>query len=134
MAARLLHARHGTGPKLAVTNFWMLLPISVYGGYFGSGVGVLCVAVLMLATDGDYRSANIIKNLVVALNTAVAGAYLALHGAIAWPETLVMGAGALLGGLMGGQLARIAPPAVMRVVVFLIGAVLTVIYAWKYWF
>lgn len=127
-------ARGAAQHRLAVTNFWMLLPISVYGGYFGSGVGVLCVAVLMLATDGDYRSANIIKNLVTGLNTVVVAIYFAINGAIDWPVTLLLAAGALIGGLMGGQLARVAPPTVMRVVVFLIGAVLTVIYAWKYWF
>jgi hypothetical protein len=131
---RRAQARGEPEPQLAVTSIPMLLPISVYGGYFGSGVGVLLVAVLMLATGGDYRSANIIKNLVTGLNTAVVVVYFALHGAVDWPPTLVMGAGAMLGGLMGGQLARVAPQAVMRVVIVVIGAALTAIYAWRYWF
>ena len=44
----------------------MLLPVSIYGGYFGAGVGVLLLGVLSIATGGDYRSANATKNLVTA--------------------------------------------------------------------
>ena len=131
---RRARARGQTEPKLAVTNFPMLLPISVYGGYFGSGVGVLLIAVLLLATEGDYRSANAVKNLVTSLNTLVAVVYFAIHGAVSWPPTLAMAAGALIGGLMGGQLARVAPQAVMRVVVVAVGALLTALFAWRYWF
>ena len=50
----------------------MLLPVSVYGGYFGAGVGVLLLGVLSIATGGDYRSANVAKNLVSSLNSLVA--------------------------------------------------------------
>ena len=33
-----------------------LLPVSIYGGYFGAGVGVLVLGVLSVGTGGDYRS------------------------------------------------------------------------------
>ena len=61
-------ARSGREPHISVTSIPMLLPVSVYGGYFGAGVGVLLLAVLMLATGGDYRSANVTKNLISGLN------------------------------------------------------------------
>jgi hypothetical protein len=95
---------------------------------------VLLLAVLSLATGGDYRAANVIKNLVTGINTVVVVIYLAANGAVAWPEALAMMAGALIGGLMGGQLARVAPPGVMRIAVVVIGALLTIAYAWRYWF
>ncbi len=47
----------------------LVLPISIYGGYFGAGAGTLLLGVLMIATDGDYRRANVAKNLVSSLNT-----------------------------------------------------------------
>jgi uncharacterized membrane protein YfcA len=59
--------------------------------------------------------------------------YFAVNGAIAWAPTLVMMAGALAGGWLGGYLARVVPPAAMRVVVVAIGAMLTVVYAVRYW-
>ena len=127
-------ARGGSEPRLAVTSVPMLLPVSVYGGYFGAGVGVLLLAVLSVATAGDYRAANVIKNLVTGINTVVVVIYFAVNGAVAWPPALVMMAGALIGGLMGGQLARVAPPIFMRFAVVAIGALLTIAYAWRYWF
>jgi uncharacterized membrane protein YfcA len=36
--------------------------------------------------------------------------------------------------MIGARLAQIAPRAVMRVVVVAVGALLTAIYAWRYWF
>jgi uncharacterized membrane protein YfcA len=127
-------ARSGREPHISVTSIPMLLPVSVYGGYFGAGVGVLLLAVLSVATAGDYRSANVTKNLVSGLNSIVATGFFWASGAIPWPETLVLMAGAIVGGLGGAHLARIAPTWIMRIVVVLVGAALTVAYTWRYWF
>lgn len=56
------------------------------------------------------------------------------QGAVLWTPTLIMMAGALVGAFIGARLAQIAPHAVMRVVVVAVGALLTVIFAWRYWF
>ena len=57
---------------MGVTSIPLVLPISVYGGYFGAGAGTLLLGVLTIATEGDYRSANVAKNLVSSLNTLAA--------------------------------------------------------------
>ena len=44
---------------MSVTSVPLVLPISVYGGYFGAGAGTLLLGVLMIATEGDYRRANV---------------------------------------------------------------------------
>ena len=126
-------ARHGREPEIKLTSIPMLLPVSIYGGYFGGGVGILLLAVLSVGTSGDYRTANVTKNLVTSLNSATAATILALSGNVAWPATLAMMAGALAGGFLGGRLAQIVPREVMRVVVVIIGATLTIFYAWHYW-
>ena len=56
-----------------------LLPVSVYGGYFGAGLGVLVLGVLSVGTGGDYRSANVTKNLVVGINSARRGGVLCIE-------------------------------------------------------
>jgi uncharacterized membrane protein YfcA len=126
-------ARHGREPEMRITSVPVLLPVSVYGGYFGAGVGVLLIAVLSIMTAGDYRVANVIKNLVTSLNSLVASALFALLGVVIWPAALAMMAGALVGGLVGAQIARNAPRAVMRLAVIAVGALLTAVYAWRYW-
>lgn len=127
-------AKGRSAPRVGVTSIPMLLPVSIYGGYFGAGVGVLALAVMSIGTGGDYRTANVSKNIVMALNTVAAAALLAVQNAVSWPPTLVMMLGALFGGMMGGQLGRLIPPPAMRVFVVLLGALLTAIYTWRYWF
>jgi uncharacterized membrane protein YfcA len=132
-----LHERalkRGKTIDFSVTNLKMLLPVSFYGGYFGAGVGVLLLGVMSIATRGDYRSANVAKNLVGSLNSGTAAVIFALRGEVIWPQTLALAAGTVAGGIMGAWLARILPRAVMRVAVVVTGAVLTGYFAWRYWF
>jgi uncharacterized membrane protein YfcA len=125
--------RGGGEPHLGTASAPML-PVAVYGGYFGAGVGVLVLGVLSVVTRGDYRSANVVKNIIIALNTVVATVMFVAGDAVIWPPTLVMMTGAALGGLLAGQLARVVPPAIMRLAVVAVGAALTIAFAWRYWF
>ena len=117
----------------ASSSIPLMLPVSVYGGYFGAGVGVLALAVMSIGTGGEYRSANVIKNIVMALNTVAAAAMLAWHGVVDWPPTLVMMLGATFGGMMGGSLGRYIPQEMMRIGIIAFGALLTAIYVYRYW-
>jgi uncharacterized membrane protein YfcA len=132
LRARAL-ARHGREPEIKLTSIPMLLPVSVYGGYFGAGLGVLLIAVLQLATSGEYRPANATKNLVAALNGSVAMVVFAVQDSINWPAALTMMVGALVGSVIGARIARYAPRELMRWVVTGIGVVLTAVYAWRSW-
>ena len=117
-----------------VSSLKVLLPVSFYGGYFGAGVGILMLGVFSIATGGDYRSANVAKNFVSSLNGLVASVVFIAQGAVAWPQTLALMAGTVVGGLAGAHLARVIPRNVVRVLVVAVGAALTVAFAWRYWF
>jgi uncharacterized protein len=126
--------RRGRDIALGVTNLKMILPVSFYGGYFGAGVGVLMLGVMSVATGGDYRSANVAKNLVNSLNSGVAAAIFIVQGTVIWPQTLALMAGTIAGGVAGATLARVMPRDAMRVAVIVVSALLTVFFAWRYWF
>ena len=69
-----------------------------------------CSACCRSATGGDYRSANVAKNLVISLNTLRGfGAGFIANGAVSWPQTLAMMVGCLIGGFCGAHLARVVP-------------------------
>jgi uncharacterized membrane protein YfcA len=55
------------------------------------------------------------------------------QGIVAWPPTLTMMVGALVGGFIGGRLVRVLPPGVVRAIVIAAGAIFTLVYAWRYW-
>jgi len=126
--------KRGRDIDFSVTNLKMLLPVSFYGGYFGAGVGVLLLGVMSVATGGDYRSANVVKNFVTSLNSGTAAAIFILQGTVIWPQTLALMAGSIAGGLAGASLARVLPRQATRVAVIAVGALLTVFFAWRYWF
>ncbi|HXZ22861.1 MAG TPA: sulfite exporter TauE/SafE family protein [Pseudolabrys sp.] len=112
----------------------VILPVSFYGGYFGAGVGILMLGVFSLATGGDYRSANVAKNFVSSLNGLAATLVFATQGAVLWPQTLTLAAGTIAGGLIGSYVARVIPRNVVRVLIVVVGASLTVAFARRYWF
>ncbi|HTT47160.1 MAG TPA: sulfite exporter TauE/SafE family protein [Pseudolabrys sp.] len=117
-----------------VSSLKVLLPVSFYGGYFGAGVGILILGVFSIATGGDYRSANVAKNLVSSLNGLVASIVFIVQGAVVWPQTLALMAGTVVGGIAGAHIARVIPRNVVRVLVVAVGAALTVSFARRYWF
>jgi uncharacterized membrane protein YfcA len=55
------------------------------------------------------------------------------YGIVEWPETLAMMAGALVGGFVGGRSMRFLPAQVFRALVVGMGAILTIVFAWRYW-
>jgi len=122
-----------TGATEARLSPWFYLPITTYGGYFGAAMSVMLLALLAVDRPGDFRTMNVIKNLLASLVSAVAVAIFVVQGAVAWPQTVVMMLGALAGGYGGGYLARYMPLSLVRWVVILVGSVLTVVYARRYW-
>ena len=75
-----------------------------------------------------------VKNLVTSLNTVVAAGILISQGAVMWPQALTLMSGAIAGGIAGSWLARIIPRQIVRVLVIGVGALLTVLFARRYWF
>lgn len=127
-------AGRGHAITFNVASLKMLLPVSFYGGYFGAGVGILILAVFTLATGGDYRSANVTKNFVSSLNGLAATMVFVTQGAVVWPQTLALMAGTIGGGLVGAHIARVIPRNVVRILIVVAGAALTVAFARRYWF
>lgn len=121
-------ALSGPTPRAAT-----VLAASIYGGYFGAGLGVVLLAVIAVTGHEEVRVANALKNLLSTAVSAVAIAIFISKGAVSWPPTLVMLAGAAAGGLIGAHLVKVLSPAAVRGIVITIGAAMTAIYAWRYW-
>ncbi|TWC05206.1 AraC-like protein [Bradyrhizobium macuxiense] len=106
----------------------------VYGGFFGAGLGVILTAVLSVTEPNDIRAIKALKNLLATCVSLAATLIFIVQGAVRWPETLAMLLGAVAGGYAGGHLIRVLPAPVVRQFVIVAGAVMTVIYAARYWF
>ena len=93
----------------------------------------MTLAILGVSGTEDHRATNALKNLLNMLANVVGIAIYIAYGIVAWPETLAMMAGALVGGFVGGRSMRFLPAQVFRALVVGMGAVLTVVFAWRYW-
>ncbi len=103
----------------------MQLAISVYGGYFGGGIGFMMLAVLTAAKLA-IRSAAATKNVLVAVINASAVAIFVFSPQVRWHAAALAAAGAMLGGLAGARMLQSINERVLKLVVVLIGTALTI--------
>jgi uncharacterized membrane protein YfcA len=99
--------------------------IAVYGGYFGGGIGFLMLAVMTLAAL-PVRSAAATKNMLAAAMNFTAVVVFLFSGEVRWLSGLVLGLGAVVGGLAGAWMLKRVNERVLRIVVIVIGVALTV--------
>lgn len=98
--------------------------ISVYGGYFGGGIGFLMVAALTMAGQ-NVRIAAATKNVLAAVMNASAVAIFLFSPDLHLAQALVTSLGATIGGVVGARLLHHIPDKWLRIVVIIIGALLT---------
>jgi len=129
------HALDAAAPSARADRLGLVLlaPVAVYGGYFGAGMSVMLLAILSLGAAADFRAINVLKNLLSGLISLVAVAVYLIQGAVSWPETLVMMAGALAGGFAGGRLVRVVPARILYWTVVVAGCFFTALFARRYW-
>lgn len=104
--------------------------VSIYGGYFGAGMGILQLAAFSIEGHALNR-ANALKNLFSAMIYTVASLTFVIAGRVSWLELAVLLAGATLGGYAGGALGERLPPKLLRALVLLVGGGMTLYYFWK---
>jgi uncharacterized protein len=124
---RRLSARSGRDPH----ERWAVAPgfvASIYGGYFGAGLGVVLLATLGLAIEDSLTRINALKQaLSFAVNVSAAVFFL-FSGRVYWTAAAVMVVGSVTGGSIGGRFAGKMRPDVLRRAVVAIGVVVALVY------
>lgn len=80
--------------------------ISIYGGYFGGGIGIMMLAVLSLLGMRDIHRMNALKTILATLINGVAVVAFIVAGMVDWRRGVVMVAGGIAGGYAGAAIAR----------------------------
>jgi hypothetical protein len=109
-------------PALGEGNLWGLAVahflVSVYGGFFGAGMGILMLAELGFVGLTNLHQMNGLKNFGAAFINLSAAVTFIVGGLVFWRLAALMAVGAILGGWGGARLAqRIGQDAVRWVVV-----------------
>jgi uncharacterized membrane protein YfcA len=92
--------------------------VSIYGGYFGAGMGILMLAALGFMGLVNIHQMNGLKNWGGTCINLVAVCIFAASGIVSWPIALVMAVGAAIGGYVGSGLAqRVSQDTVRRLII-----------------
>ena len=98
---------------------------SIYGGYFGAGLGIVLLALLGALGMTDIHAMNAFKTV---LSTAVNGPPIivfVIAKVIYWPQAILLMIGFVLGGYLGGHYGQRLPQSWARAFVMLVGIGMT---------
>jgi uncharacterized protein len=105
--------------------------VGLYGGYFGSGIGILMIGALSFISRGDIRHVVALKNFLALCMRGAAILVLVLEGNVNWSYGVPMAIGGLIGGYIGGMISHRANRTVVRSIVIVIGFAASAYYFWK---
>lgn len=125
-AFRNANIRKGTSRFRILSGTIVLqLFIAFYGGFFGAGMGIMMLAALALMGMDNIHKMNAFKVVLGSCINGIAAIIFISAGVILWLQTSVMIIGAVIGGFGGAYYARKYDPAKVRIVVILIGSIMT---------
>jgi uncharacterized membrane protein YfcA len=100
--------------------------VTVYGGYFGAGSGVVMLAVLLASTTESLTRSTAIRNLLTGVSNAIAAVVFVVLGPVRWVDVLPLAVGFAAGGWLGPVVVRKVPPLLLRIVIACAGVGLAV--------
>ncbi len=95
--------------------------VSIYGGFFGAGIGILMLAALGFMGLSDIHQMNALKNILGSLINVVASVMFISRGMVDWPKVGVMAIGAIAGYFLGSHYSQKIPQLWVRRMVLGIG-------------
>ncbi len=106
----------------------ILFLVSVYGGYFNGGLGIILLALFTLFGMSNLNTMNGLKNGLSFILSAVSVVTFSIAGIVHWPEAVIMMIGSTTGGYTGAVVARALPGGVLRLIIIMVGLLMTVIF------
>ena len=101
--------------------------VSIYGGFFGAGIGILMLATLGFIGLTDIHQMNAVKNILGSLINVVAAVMFIAGGLVDWPKAGVMTIGAVAGYFLGSHYSQKIPQLWVRRMVLAIGFTISAI-------
>ena len=121
LASRHRHASAAGAILLSI----LLLGVSIYGGFFNAGLGIITLSYLALAGHTNINAMNGLKLLVSTSVSLVAIAVFIYNDAIAWYEGTIVLTGTLVGGFVAAHISRQLPQQLVRNLVIIASSGIT---------
>lgn len=117
----------------AVTPFGTvgLLAVSIYGGYFNGGLGIVLLALFALWGMVNIHEMNGLKTGLSFALSAVSVAVFAIGGLVEWHHAIGMMVASTIGGYAGAPVARLLPKSVVRGLIAVVGFSMSAVFFWR---
>ena len=121
--------KRGLGSAGVTTSAVAILAVSIYGGYFNGGLGIMVLATFGFIGYVNLHGMNGLKNVLSAVVSLVSAAAFIAAGLIAWEPALVMALSSTIGGYLGANMSRkIVRTDLLRLFVTVVGLVMTLVF------
>lgn len=100
-----------------------ILPISIYGGYFGVGFGFVLLSFLSFSNIHDLHKLNALKNFGTFVISAVTFLMMLTSGLIDWEHGISMAIGCGIGGFYGAHVAQKFSSHAIRLFILFVGVI-----------
>jgi len=121
VAARRSHVDLAEGVPTSAKAAVLLA--SIYGGYFGAGLGVIYLAVLGTVLIDPLPKINSLRGVLSLVVNGLAVVLFCIAADVAWGAAGLLAATSLVGGYLGARTALKLPTPVLRTVVLVFGAI-----------
>jgi hypothetical protein len=95
----------GFSTRRGVLGAFVFFFLGIYGGFFGGGLGLVVLPLLVLMFDLDFVTANAVKSGLGFGMNAMALAVFTYGGLVAWVEGAILAVGMVAGSAIGVRLA-----------------------------
>lgn len=102
--------------------------LSVYGGLFGAGLGILMLALFSLLGMNSIHRMNALKNLLGTILNGLSAAIFLATGAVSWEYAVLMMAATALGGYSAASIAQRIDPGRVRLSAVVLSWAMTTYY------
>jgi len=104
------------------------LLVCIYGGYFNGGLGIVLLALFSTLGMRDIHLMNGLKNIMSFALSAASVVTFAIAGIVFWKYAIIMMIAATIGGYFGVMVARKLSKSIIRIIIVIIGTIMTFIF------
>ncbi len=131
----LLRSFSGKGLLGIAASSAILLIVSIYGGYFNGGLGIMLLASFSIIGHTNIHYMNGMKNLISGILSLASTMIFIASGLIDWSSALILGIATAIGGFVGGYYStKIRNIALLRGFIMCVGLFLSAAFFYKYYY
>lgn len=102
--------------------------VSVYGGYFGAGMGIMMLATISLTVEGTVHELNSLKNWLAVIINITCTTLFFFQGLVLIHTAVALVIGALIGGYIAAKVSQKFDPNKLRWAIVAYGVVMTCVF------